>query len=227
MSRWLRARIVIDRAVAAVLLVVLSPLLAIVAVLVKLEDRGPAFIRVPRVGRGGEALGMWKVRSMRVRAPGGLAGGAALTTRDDPRITRTGRWLRRLRLDEVPQLLNVMSGDMALLGPRPEATDYVDLDDAGWREILIAPPGIAGPTQALVNRWETKVLTEDGADGTYRTTVLPLKVELDRWYVRSATPLIDVLSLAASLGVGRGAAEAALRARAVRAGVDRLRLLDG
>jgi lipopolysaccharide/colanic/teichoic acid biosynthesis glycosyltransferase len=215
MSAWLRLRVRLDRAVAAVLLVPAAPVLAAIALLVR-RDGGPPFITVRRRGRGGADLGMWKVRTMRASGPGGLAGGAALTAGDDDRITPVGRRIRRFRLDELPQLLNVVRGDMALLGPRPEAPEYVDLDDARWQAILEAPPGIAGVTQVLVNHWEAEILRRDTGDAPYVDVVLPVKVAVDAWYVRHASPWIDVLALAALAGSVAGRATPRLRRRVER-----------
>jgi lipopolysaccharide/colanic/teichoic acid biosynthesis glycosyltransferase len=202
MSRWLRARTRADRVIAAALLVVVAPVIGVLALAIRLADRGPGLIRVPRVGRGGTEFGMWKLRSMRATSSDGTASGAALTARDDDRITPLGRRLRRFRLDELPQLLNVLRGEMSLIGPRPEAPAYVDRTDDQWRTILAAPPGIAGATQVLVDRWEAKVLDAATSDAVYRETILPVKVALDAWYVGAATPRLDALvvrSLVASL----------------------------
>lgn len=201
MTRWLRVRTRLDRAVAAVLLVFAAPVLAVLGVVVK-RDRGPAFVRVPRVGRGGRELGMWKVRTMRATGPGGLAGGDALTAKGDDRITPVGRRIRRARVDELPQLWNIVRGEMAILGPRPEAPVYVDLEDDGWQRVLAMPPGIGGPTQLLVNRWEADALLAGGADDVYRSTILPVKVGIDAWYVTEATPLVDAL-VVVGLATGR------------------------
>ena len=96
------------------LLVALSPVIGMLAVAVKLGDRGPALVKVPRLGKGGNLLGIWKLRTMRANQPGGLAGGLDLTARDDDRITAVGARLRRWRVDELPQLLNVVRGEMSL-----------------------------------------------------------------------------------------------------------------
>jgi lipopolysaccharide/colanic/teichoic acid biosynthesis glycosyltransferase len=136
---------------------------------------------------------MRKLRTMRSSAPGGLASGRSLTSNGDDRVTPTGRVLRRWRLDEVPQLVNVLRGDMLLLGPRPEAPEFVSLEDDRWRAVLSAPPGIAGPTQVLVDRWESEIISGPEGDDQYRKAVLPVKLALDEWYVQRATPALDVL----------------------------------
>lgn len=191
-SRWLRARLLLDRALGAILLALCSPLLAGLVLLVRRHDGGPGLIRVPRVGREGAVFGMFKIRSMRVDGADGRASGVALTSSSDSRITPIGARLRRLHLDELPQLLNVVRGEMCLLGPRPEAPDFVDLDDAGWSAVLAVPPGIAGPTQLVVGEWERTEIDKDRHGHAYAQVVVPVKLAIDRWYVGHATPGVDV-----------------------------------
>lgn len=193
MSVWYRTRQVLDRVVAAVLLVVLGPVIGACALAVRLHDGGPGFVTVPRVGRGGAPLAMLKLRSMSADKPDGSALGVSLTTEHDDRITRVGRVLRAYYLDELPQLLHVVKGEMSLLGPRPEAPEYVDLDDPQWQEVLAAPPGMAGPTQLVVNDWERQVITELPDGSGYEHKVVPVKLALDRWYLRRSSPRIDAL----------------------------------
>ena len=196
-TSWLRARLALDRLVAAVLAVLTAPVLAVLGVLVRRHDGGPALIRVPRVGRGGREFGMWKIRSMRAETSDGRATGVALTSSDDDRITTIGRRMRSLHLDELPQLLNVVSGQMCLLGPRPEAPAFVDLTDPMWQVVLSAPPGIAGPTQLVVGDWERGSIDADADGSTYREVVLPVKLAIDAWYLRSASPGTDARVLLA------------------------------
>jgi lipopolysaccharide/colanic/teichoic acid biosynthesis glycosyltransferase len=190
-STWLRLRIHLDRVVALVLLVVLVPVLAVLSIAIWRSDRGPALITVPRVGRDGQTIRMWKLRSMRADTTDGRATGVSLTTGDDDRITPIGRRLRAWYLDELPQLWNVVRGEMCLLGARPEAPEFVDLDDPRWRHILQAPPGLAGPTQLIVNDWERQHISSapDGSD--YVPIVLPVKLAIDEWYVRRASVRLD------------------------------------
>jgi len=193
MSRWLRVRLLLDRLAAAVALVLVSPLIGVLVWLVRRHDGGPGLITVPRMGRAGVVFGMWKIRSMRAESSDGRAQGPSLTSGEDRRITPIGQRLRRLHLDELPQLLNVVRGEMALLGPRPEAPDFVDLDDPRWTSVLRVPPGIAGPTQLVVADWERELITADPDGSVYREVVLPVKLAIDAWYVRAATPRLDVL----------------------------------
>lgn len=177
-----RARV--DRGVALVGGLAVAPLVVALAVLVLLVDRQGPFVGLDRVGREGRSFTLWKLRTMRPAA--GTA--AAFTLRDDRRITALGRRLRRYRLDELPQLWNVVRGDMALLGPRPESPEYVDEAEAGWPLVLAVPPGIAGATQVVVHAWEARVTSL----ATYRDEVLPRKLEVDAWYVTHASPAVDL-----------------------------------
>ena len=193
MSRYLRVRMVLDRLVAAVGLVVLSPVIGVLGWLVHRHDGGPAFITVERVGRHGRPMRMWKLRSMRAESADGRATGVSLTSAGDDRITPIGAKLRAGHLDELPQLFNVVKGEMALLGPRPEAPEYVDATDDDWRAVLAAPPGIAGPTQLAVGDWERDIITAAPDGSAYERDVVPVKVAIDRWYVEQASPGIDAL----------------------------------
>lgn len=195
MTRYLRARLVADRAVAAVVLAVCSPVIAVLGWLVRRHDGGPMLIGVTRMGAGGVPFKMWKLRSMRPDHADGRAGGAGLTTAGDSRVTPIGKTLRAFHLDELPQLLNVVRGEMALLGPRPEAPEYVDLTDDGWQAVLEAPPGIAGPTQIAVGHWETEVITAAPDGSAYLHEVVPVKVAIDRWYIEHASARLDALVL--------------------------------
>ena len=199
MSPWLPFRWWLDRLLAVSLQLALSPLLAVIGALVRRHDGGPALVRVPRVGKDSRPFAMWKVRTMRATTRGGLAGGPTLTSGDDDRITEIGRRLRHFRLDELPQLLNVAVGDMAMIGPRPESPDFVETDDASWCRVLKARPGIAGPTQLMVHDWETSVLAGPSAENAYRDLILPVKLAIDEWYVERASPWIDCLVVASLL----------------------------
>lgn len=192
-SSWLRLRsLVVDRLVALVLLPVLGPVMGVLGWRVRADDGGPAFIGLDRMGRGSRKFVMWKLRSMRAERPDGAATGSVITASDDDRVTPIGATMRRWRLDELPQLWNVLRGDMALIGARPETPSMVDLDDGRWQAVLEARPGVTGPTQLLVERWESEVLESGSAADRYRDEILPVKLAVDRWYVQRATPLTDV-----------------------------------
>lgn len=200
MSDWLRFRLRLDRVLAALLALVTAPLVAILAVVVRVAEGRPALIRVPRIGVEGHEFGMWKVRTLRADNASGLASGPSLTSGSDNRVTATGRILRRARLDELPQLWNVVTGEMALLGPRPEAPSYVDGADERWVAVLRMPPGITGVTQLLVDRWERAALHGDDVEERYRADILPVKLELDQWYLTHASPALDLSVALATVG---------------------------
>lgn len=162
-------------------LVMLSPLLVAIAVAVRLDSPGPALFHQERVGRYGRRFYIHKFRSM-VCASSGY--GPQITAAGDRRITRVGRWLRRCKLDELPQLLDVLAGHMSLVGPRPEVPQYVDLSNPDQQEILTVRPGITGPTQ-LRYRDEAALFPPDiDADAFYREHLLPRKILSDLGYVR-------------------------------------------
>jgi lipopolysaccharide/colanic/teichoic acid biosynthesis glycosyltransferase len=198
MSRWLRVREPIDRVVALVVGFTLLPIVGVLAALARGTTPGPAIIRLWRIGRHGKPFLLLKLRTMRAARADGTAGGRELTTgRGDTRITGLGRYLRASRLDELPQLLHVVTGTMAIIGPRPETPNYVDQDDPRWRSVLRARPGIAGPSQVLAHDWEERLLAEAAPGGdVYGDVVLPLKLAVDEWYVSNASPLADLVVIA-------------------------------
>jgi lipopolysaccharide/colanic/teichoic acid biosynthesis glycosyltransferase len=164
----------LDIAVAGAGLVVASPLLAVAAVAVKLEDGGPVFYRQVRVGKDGEDFELFKLRTMVVGAEA-LGAGYAVD-RGDSRITRAGRVLRRLSLDELPQLWNVVRGDMSIIGPRPTLRYQVDQYDERQRHRLDVRPGITGWAQI---------------HGRARLSWAE-RIELDLWYVEHRSALVDL-----------------------------------
>ena len=163
-----------DVAIAGAALVLTSPLLAVAAVAVKLEDRGPVFYRQVRVGKDGEDFELFKLRTMVVGAE--RIGAGYAIDRGDSRITRTGRLLRRLSIDELPQLWNVVRGDMSVIGPRPTLRYQVDQYDERQRHRLDVKPGITGWAQI---------------HGRARLSWAE-RIELDLWYVEHRSALVDL-----------------------------------
>jgi lipopolysaccharide/colanic/teichoic acid biosynthesis glycosyltransferase len=192
-TRWLTVRWRIDRAVAVVLSIVSAPLAGVLWLLVRVVDGPPAIVRLPRIGQGGTEFAMSKFRSMAVQTAAGQAGGSALTMGADPRVTSLGRRLRHYRLDELPQLANVLRGEMALVGPRPETPVYVDLGDRRWQAVVQALPGIAGPTQVLIHDFEAGLGVDDLK--RYEAEMVPVKLAIDQWYLAHASPIVDLLVL--------------------------------
>ncbi len=171
-----------DVAASALGLLLLSPFLAIVALLVKLTSRGPVFFTQERVGRGFRAFRILKFRTMVPDAP---TLGPAITPEGDPRITRVGRFLRRSKVDELPQLWNVLKGEMSLVGPRPEVPKYVELFRPDFEEILKVRPGITDPS-SLAFRDEGDLLWKaKDPERFYVETVLPRKLALSKAYARN------------------------------------------
>ena len=182
---------ILDLAGALLALVVSLPILLVVAVAIKLDSAGPVFFIQPRVGRGGRLFRFYKFRSMIIRPESG----PVITVGEDPRITRIGRLIRPLRIDELPQLINVLKGEMSLVGPRPEAPSVVERYTAEQRQVLEVAPGITGPTQlAWLN--ERASLPPGGDPAQYYIThILPQKLQSDLRYVRTRTLASDLASL--------------------------------
>ncbi len=193
-----------DLSFAAVALVVLAPLLLAIAAAIKLDDLGPVFYRGTRIGRGEAPFRMFKFRTMVVNAD--RLGGSS-TSDDDPRITGPGAWLRRWKLDELPQLVNVMRGEMSLVGPRPEVAQEVALYDAEERALLSVRPGITD--WASIRFRNEGALLRGAADPheTYRRVIRPEKMRLALAYVRNASFGADLRILMATVRAVVGRSE--------------------
>jgi lipopolysaccharide/colanic/teichoic acid biosynthesis glycosyltransferase len=192
-----------DLALTAGGLVVLSPVLLAVALLVAGTSGRPVLFRQTRVGRGFRPFRIIKFRTM-VRDAERLGG--PLSVGADPRITPVGRLLRRFKLDELPQLFNVLAGDMSLVGPRPEVPEYVERFRAEYEEILAVRPGLTD-LASLKYRDESALLAS-AADprAEYVRVILPDKIRLGREYVRRASVLLDLSIILRTLGAVAGAA---------------------
>ena len=177
-----------DTVCAAIGLVLLLPLFAVIALAIKLKGGpGPVFYLQPRVGKDGREFLLIKFRSM---VPGADRQ-AALTATEDSRITRIGHFLRQYKLDELPQLINVVKGDMRLVGPRPEMRRYVDNFPAEYKILLQKPPGITDPA-SLAFRDESKMLNAANLEAQYLSQILPQKLRLSIEYSRRRTFLSDL-----------------------------------
>ena len=178
------AKRVFDLVIALLGLIVLLPVLAIVAVLVRLSSPGPAQFRQIRVGRGGRDFVLLKFRTMTVQS-GSETG--AFDAGDGSRVTKVGRFLRATKLDELPQLWNVIRGDMALVGPRPEVRKWVEVNPDRWAIVHAVRPGITDPA-AILYRDEEKILANvPDPERLYREEILPRKLDLYEEYVRTRT----------------------------------------
>jgi len=192
-DRWAyeASKRLLDATAALLGLLLFSPLLAALALAVRFDSPGPVLFRHQRVGRGGRPFHLLKFRSMSHRS-----GGAQVTVAGDSRVTRVGRFLRRAKLDELPQLWNVLVGDMSLVGPRPEVERYVRAFADAYREILTIRPGITDYA-AIEYRHEESVLA--GAadpEAEYLRAVLPAKIALYRRYLAERSMVTDLTILA-------------------------------
>lgn len=186
-----------DLVLAAGGLLAVAPVLLLIAALVRLEDGGPVFYRGIRVGRHGRPFRIFKFRTMVVNAE--RLGGPS-TAADDPRITRIGRVLRKHKLDELPQLLNVLAGDMSFVGPRPEVEQYVQLFAAEEMAILSVRPGITD-WASLWNPDEGAVLAgSPDPERTYLEKIRPEKIRLQLEYVRRRSFWTDLSIIIETLG---------------------------
>ncbi len=163
----------------------------LVAVAVLIDSPGPLFYRSWRVGRDGKAFAMLKFRTMRHQAEG-----PSISARHDERLTPLGRLLASTRLDELPQLWNVLKGEMRLVGPRPELEEFVRDHEASYQQILSIPPGLTGPTQLAYADEGALLASAADRELAYRSQILPAKVQLDLAYVRSNSLLGDLSVIA-------------------------------
>ncbi len=177
-------------------LIILAPLFVLVAVAIRLDSGGPVFFRQVRVGRDGRPFSILKFRTMRTDAE---AVGGQLTVGADPRVTRVGAWLRRTKIDELPQLINVLRGDMALVGPRPEVPRYVALYDEQQRRVLDVRPGITDPA-SIAFRDEGSILANaSDPEETYVHEIMPRKLAMNLAYLEHRTLTRDLGVILATL----------------------------
>ena len=190
-----------DLLVSFALLVLLALPLCAIGLVILLKEGRPVLFRQTRIGRHGTPFSILKFRTMQVAT----APTAAVTSGDrDPRITPTGQWLRRRRLDEFPQLLNVLLGHMSLVGPRPEVPEYVDLEDPRWRKVLSVRPGITGPDSLAFSDEGRHLAAAADADAAYREVILPQKLKIQSDYADQRSLLGDLRLLFRTLGALRG-----------------------
>ncbi len=182
-------RRLVDVVCAAIALVATAPLLALAAVGIRLASPGAVTYRAERVGRGGRPFIMYKLRTMHARR---RSDASVITGTEDPRVFPLGAWLRRLKIDELPQLLNVLRGEMALVGPRPEDPAIVSrYYTALGMETLAVPPGLASPGSIYSSTHGAALLQGSDPEAAYVARLLPLKLALDAVYVRRASLAYD------------------------------------
>ena len=191
------AQRIFDVVISVLGLLSLLPLLLGIAVLIRLTSPGPILHRGARVGKNGKIFCMYKFRSMVVNA---AQLGSGITAAGDTHVTPVGRWLRQPKLDELPQLINVLRGDMSLVGPRPEDPRYVALYTPEQRRVLSVRPGITSAASVHYHR-EEAILQGPNWEEVYRTVVMPNKLRLDLDYLASRTFLSDMRILWETLRV--------------------------
>jgi len=179
----------LDLLVSLIGLVFLSPFFLIIALMIKISSPGPVFYRALRIGKGGKPFRLYKFRSMIVNADNL---GPGITSAEDSRITGVGRWMRKYKIDELPQLINVFKGDLSLVGPRPEDPRYVAQYTPEQRRILSVRPGITSAA-SLAFRKEEQMLSGPNWERIYCTEVLPTKLTMDLAYFSHRTLLSDIL----------------------------------
>ena len=201
------AKRLFDITLSLLALVLLCPLLLAVALWVRLDSPGPVLFRQQRVGRGGRLFGILKFRTMQVNAE---AAGLQITVGQDPRITSAGRWLRRSKLDELPQLLNVLRGEMSMVGPRPEVPRYVALYPADQRAtVLSVRPGIPDLASLAFRDESTLLARSADPERTYVEEILPIKLRHACDYVVRRSLWLDLRILALTALVLLGAPQPA------------------
>jgi len=186
---------------SSLLLVALGVPMLVVALAIRCREGAPILFRQQRMGRHGHPFTILKFRTMRTPRPGDAEVSSGGT---DQRITPIGHALRRHRMDEWPQLWNVLRGDMSMVGPRPEVPRFVDLQNAQWKVVLQVRPGITGP-DALAFKDEGDLLSRsDDPESTYREDILPAKLKMQEDYARNRTLMGDFVLLFRTLGALRG-----------------------
>ena len=179
---------IFDIVVAGLALIVLAPLLLLIALLIKLDSRGPILFKQERIGKGFRPFSIYKFRTMR----DGVHATSSLTIGADPRITRAGKYLRASKIDELPQLLNIVKGDMSLVGPRPEVPQYVELFRQDDEEILKMRPGITDLASIKYRDEATLLGQSENPQEEYVTRVLPDKINLGKEYIRRSSVFFDL-----------------------------------
>jgi lipopolysaccharide/colanic/teichoic acid biosynthesis glycosyltransferase len=180
---------IFDILFSAISLVVLSPVLLLVPILVLLTMGRPVFFLQERVGKGGKLFRIIKFRSM---VKGAEQDGLPVTTGGDRRVTPLGKFLRRTKIDEIPQLLNVLIGDMSVVGPRPEVAKYVALYDRNQQKVMMVKPGLTDPASIAFSNEEALLATYPDTERAYIEEVMPAKLKLNLAYLEKAGFLSDL-----------------------------------
>lgn len=178
-----------DIGASSIGLILLSPILILIAICIKLDSKGPVFFKQIRVGKNKELFKIYKFRTMVTDAE---KLGKQITIGNDTRITKVGTFIRTCKLDELPQLINVLNGDMSLVGPRPEVPKYVELYDDYQEQILLVQPGITDYA-SIEFRNESEILGEsENPESKYINDIMPYKIELNIKYIKNISLYEDL-----------------------------------
>lgn len=186
-SSWLKR--LLDIILSTIILIISLPFFLISCFLAKIQSIGPVFYKAKRVGQNGQIFEMYKFRTMVENAD---KIGIGLTRHKDERVTRIGRLLRLTKLDELPNFINVIKGDMSLTGPRPESPTYVKFYSDEQRKVLLVRPGITGPSQIVNRNEEVKLAEQTDPEQYYITELMPKKLALDLHYVATQSFISDI-----------------------------------
>ena len=178
-----------DIVISGCALAVIWPVLLLIALAIKIDDPGPVFYRQVRVGRNGKEFRIFKFRTMIVDAD---KKGLTITVGRDNRITRMGRLLRKTKLDELAQLINVFTGEMSFVGPRPEVPKYVNMYTPYQRQVLLVRPGITDYASIAYRNENDLLEGADDPERMYIDVIMPDKIELNMKYLREISPLADI-----------------------------------
>lgn len=189
------ARRSLDIVLAGAALLVLAPLLLLIGLLIYADSGAPVFFSQIRLGQNGRPFRIHKFRKLHARM---TTAGAAVTVRDDMRMTRIGRWLARAKLDELPQLWNILKGDMSMVGPRPESLAFADCFTSAYAAVLQFRPGLFGPNQTFFRNEALLYSPDSDPEHFYRAVLFPLKARVDLAYFAQRTLVRDIA------WVGRG-----------------------
>lgn len=170
-------------------LILLLPLFLLAAVFIKIDSRGPILFKQQRVGRNFTPFAIYKFRTMKTDADGK---GIQITVGGDKRVTRIGKILRKSKIDELPQLFNVLIGDMSVVGPRPEMPKYVEFYKSDYKNILSKRPGITDIASIAFRDEESVLKDKDNPESYYQFILLPKKIELAQKYIKQATFFSDL-----------------------------------
>lgn len=193
-ARW--GKRLLDITFAMVGLSISFPLVVVAAVAIRLDSQGPVFFRQRRVGKYGRSFEIVKLRTM-ADLPG--SAGPMLTVAGDPRITRVGKWLRKTKIDEIPQLLNVLKGEMSLVGPRPKVPELAITNSSSEEKVFDFTPGLTGPATVAFIDEESVLACHPNEKDFYVRVVNPVKLDLDIGYCERVTLLGDVKLMALTL----------------------------